>query len=346
MSAIKTVRTAVPTHCYNLADIAHAGTAWLAGDEANHERFQRFLQASQTGTRNFVVPIEQILSFNGLKHRSEIFEIEAPALGAQALQSAFHAANVTPQEIESLLFTSCSCPSIPSVDAVILDAVGMNRTVRRVPMYQQGCAGGVVGLSLAAELAGQGRMVSLVSVELCSLVFQPGNHSGGHLVGSAIFGDGAAAALIGPEDKGFVIHATQSFLLEETRHLMGYDIEDNGFHLRLDRELPSYLSRRVPEIVREFLAGQKLNIEEVAWWLFHPGGVKILSFLEEVFALRPEQCHWSRDVLMNVGNLSSASILFVLEKFIDSSVYRSGDFALVMGIGPGLTVELILLQYL
>lgn len=201
-----------------------------------------------------------------------------------------------------------------------------------------------MGLSLANKFARHGQIAMLTSVELCSLVFQPTDVSPGHLVGAALFGDGAASALITPHDTGLRIVDTLSYLIPDTRHLMGYDILDTGMHLRLDKELPKNLALTVPDLVHGFLASHSLRAADINWWLFHPGGVKILGYLEQAFSLEARQCPWSRQVLREVGNLSSATILFVIKEFMDSQVAAPGDYALAVGIGPGLTIELILLQ--
>jgi alkylresorcinol/alkylpyrone synthase len=182
------------------------------------------------------------------------------------------------------------------------------------------------------------------SVELCSLVYQAGDLSGGNLVGSAIFGDGAAAVLLEGSGEGLRILAAQSHLVPESAFLMGYGIEDDGVHLRLDRALPQALSQHAPPFVRSFLAGQDTRPEEVSWWLFHPGGVKVLAVLEDTLAIRRDQSRWAWDVLEQYGNMSSASILFVLDLFLKGRVAKPGQKVCMLGVGPGLTIEAILCQ--
>ncbi len=132
--------------------------------------------------------------------------------------------------------------------------------------------------------------------------------------------------------------------MPDTRHLMGYDIFDDGFHLRLDRALPSALIAEAPAILDGFLARYGLQAGDVDYWLFHPGGIKILNFLRKTFDIELEQCHWSYDVLREHGNLSSATILYVLDQFLQDKQDREGKNTLVLGIGPGLTIEMILLR--
>lgn len=344
MPSIRAIGTALPGYGYNRAEIAAAANVWLAGDPAKRDAFQRFLASSKTDRRHFVIPAEAVLSLNGMHGRAELFEQEGPPLGVAAVSNALGLAGLRPEHIATLLFTSCSCPSIPAIDALILERAGFPRTTARIPIYQHGCAGGVVGLGIASELAKLGRPVLLNAVELCSLVFNSRTPSPAELVGSAIFADGAACAVISPEDSGFAIVARESFLIPDSRHLMGYDLLDDGFHLRLDRDLPRILGATAPDRVHQFLQKNALTSDKVKYWLFHPGGVKILNFLESAFTLSPEQAHWSRDVLQTVGNLSSATVLFVLDQFLRSRLIKLGEYALMVGIGPGLTLELILFQ--
>jgi alkylresorcinol/alkylpyrone synthase len=345
MPSIRSIGTALPEHAFTRQDVEEIGNRWLTGQQEKLDLFQRFLRSSRTEARNFVIPASEMLALNGMKHREELFEHHGPRLGEKALRSALLSADTDTEALTALLFTSCSCPSIPAVDALILERAGLPRTTPRVPIYQHGCAGGVVGIELASDLCMSRGPVALTSVELCSLVFQPGNPTSAQLVGSAIFADGAACAIVGPEDRGLTIVAKQSYLVPNTRHLMGYNVLDDGFHLRLDRELPQALASVAPVLVRDFLKLHNLTTEQIPFWLFHPGGVKILDFLESTFSLRPEQACWSREVLRTVGNISSATVLFVLKAFLDSKVYRHGDKILMLGVGPGLTVELILFEW-
>lgn len=342
--AVKSVGTALPEFKYTTEAVIDATNGWLSSQPDKRASFERFVRAAKTAERSFVMPVEEILRLNGLKGRAEFFERAGPKLGVAATNLALNRAQIKPSQVGSLLFTSCTVPSIPSIDALILEEVGFNRTVNRIPIYQHGCAAGVVGLGAAFRMAQLGKPVVLNAVELCSLVFHSDDPNPAELVGSAIFADGAAAATVAQADSGLMIVDHQSYLLPNSRHLMGYDLRDSGFHLRLDKELPKSLLEMAPACVEQFLASHSLTTSDVAHWLFHPGGVRILDLLEAAFELRPEQAQWSRQVLSSVGNISSATVLFVLERFMQREVIDNGDYALMLGIGPGLTIELVLFK--
>jgi alkylresorcinol/alkylpyrone synthase len=349
MSSITQVSIAVPNFEVDQGAMHDVALRWIPDDLKLQEKFTRICSRSGVERRRFILPYAETLSLNGMAGRAALFEEHGTGLLTTAIEQALADSRYDPAEIDSIVFTSCSVPMIPSIDAKAIFQTSLRRDISRVPMYQQGCAGGVVALSLGSKLARQGKPVLVASTELCSLVFQPENQSGSHLVGAAIFADGAAATVISP-DRGGMDHSgvnvigTQSVLLPESRHLMGYDIFDDGFHLRLDRGLPNALVRAVPELVTSFLSSHGRYREEIGAWLFHPGGIKILDFLGETFSLEKEQCHWSYDVLREHGNMSSATILFVLQRFLSERRLEEGELALVLGIGPGLTVEMILLE--
>jgi alkylresorcinol/alkylpyrone synthase len=345
MPSVVGIGTAVPEHLYSASDVLEVGAEWLSAQPDNLTLFRKFVTSSKTSQRNFIFPRDEILSIGGMEYRATVFESLAAPLGATALSYALKDADIDPRFLKTLIFTSCTCPSIPAVDGLIIDQLGLARTINRIPIYQHGCAGGVVGLRLASELSKTQGLVAVTSVELCSLVFQKDNVTAAQLVGAAIFADGAASALISPEEKGLVLRASQSFLIPNSRHLMGYNLLDDGSHLRLDRNLPQELLGVAPERIEEFLRALGLTTKDISYWLFHPGGTKILDFLETHLQLEQRQAHWARDVLTNTGNLSSATVLFVLKAFLDSKVVRPGEKVVMLGVGPGLTLELILFEW-
>lgn len=345
MTSIQSVGTALPPHRYTLKDVLEVGSRWLEDQPEERALFERFVNSSNVTNRFFSVPSTEILTLKGLSHRAELFEKYAAPLGARALAAALESSSINKTDLETLVFASCTCPSIPSVDALIVENLKLPRTSLRVPIYQHGCAGGVAGLRIASELSKVRGSVALTSVELCSLVFQKDNPSSAQLVGAAIFADGAASVLLSPHDSGLVIRATQSYLIPNTRQLMGYDILDNGPHLRLDRNLPQALVESAPDQIHGFLTAHGTSMAAIEHWLFHPGGSKILEFLESTLCRTPEHARWSREVFTSLGNLSSATILFVLGRFLEAEVCKPGDKVLMLGIGPGLTLELILFEW-
>jgi alkylresorcinol/alkylpyrone synthase len=344
MGVIRTISTALPEHIHSREDIQRVGAKWLENSPHDRELFHRFVENSRIEQRHFAIPLETILALKGTKERAEHFQREGRSLLRTVINNLLESHEIAPQEIEHLIFTSCSSPTIPAIDASVVSDVGMKPSVKRIPVYQHGCAGGVVGLGIAHRILKENELCLLAAVELCSLVYQPGDLSGGNLVGSAIFGDGAAAVLVADSGAGLRIVDAQSYLVPDSVHLMGYGIEDDGPHLRLDRALPQALSRQAPPFVANFLKSHGLTHHDVSWWLFHPGGVKVLATLEEAFSIPRERSRWAWEVLERYGNMSSASVLFVLQAFMQSGVAQRGDRICMLGVGPGLTIESILFE--
>ncbi len=350
MVKIEGIKTALPEYSYSSEELRVAAAVWLGRNSDTLKLYERLSSSAGITRRNFIIPVKEITRLNGLQGRAEIFGREGVNLGAQAIADLFTETGFDPGSLEALVFSSCSVPVIPSIDAGMIDQLSLPRNMQRIPVFQHGCAGGVVGLSIGRRLAESGASTLVSSVELCSLVYQGKDLSGTNLVGSALFADGAGAMLLNSvkhesDAKGHLVLDTASHLIPNSSQLMGYDILDDGFHLRLSRDLPQTVAKMLPDVLYGFLAKHKLKPDDISHWLFHPGGVKILNFLEQDLNLPRSKTHYAWDVLQSCGNMSSATIFFVMEKFINDKEYKDGDYSLVVGIGPGLTLEASLLRY-
>ncbi len=348
MSNIAAVLTKNPPFVCSNEQLLLSGEQWLKNKPAEYELFKRFVDSCKIQNRAYVIPVTEMLLLGGLSDRAELFLSKGEELASALLKDLFKNSPVPACDIDSIVFTSCTSPTIPSLDVRLInqEALGFSRSVRRAPVFQYGCAGGVAGLSLAHALSKSGENVLLLSVEFCSLVFQSADTSIQGILGSTLFSDGATALVVTPNIGKFKILSAKTELLPGAETLMGYDLKDDGLHLRLDRSLPERLMLKAPHIIENFLKSNSLTLDDVKWWLFHPGGAKILKSLENCVAKDTESSQFAWDVLRDHGNMSSASILFVLEKFISSKVYKSGDLAFMLGIGPGLSVECLLIECL
>lgn len=339
MPTLRHITTALPRFRYGREDIIAAGQRWLEADPEKRALFDRFLRSSRISDRYFCIPLEQIFSLNGSQRRAEIFSDSAKELAIRAVRGCFSHLQPAPP-ISTLITTSCSCPIIPALDTALIDEFEMSRAMRRVPLYQHGCAGGAVALGLARSFSD----TLIVSVELCSLVFHRDDLRAGNLLGSALFGDGAACAYVGSAGAGLEFVDQRSFLIPQSDHLMGYEILDSGAHLKLDRELPAVLAECTPGLIHDLLRKNGLTVAEVDYWLVHPGGARILEIMVDALAIDPDRMRWSAQVLERYGNMASATLLFVIGKFMQEWPCAGGDVAVAMGVGPGLTVELMLFE--
>lgn len=345
MVAVGKVATALPQFCCSTDQIIQVARTWLLNAGQDPQLFERLTKNSGIQNRYFALPVSDLVKLNGAEERAEIFQTEGSKLLESAISQALAEASLSAKDVATLIFVSCSVPTIPSLDAHVLPGLGFSAAVNRIPVYQHGCLGGAFGLSLASRLVAEGPVV-VASVELCSLIYHASDLRSDNVVGAALFGDGAAAVVLSEEPKGLSIRASRSHLISNSTQLMGYDVKDAGAHLRLDREIPNCIAAELPSAVENFLADQGLSSKEIGWWLVHPGGAKILRTVESFFELKPEQMQWSWEVLKQFGNMSSASLLFALKLFQVSEVSKTGQKALMVGIGPGLTIQMILFDCL
>lgn len=346
MTFIEAVSTHLPPYRYKTSEIVSAASCWLNSSPDERALFERLSSATQIETRAFALPIEEILALDGQGSRATIFRELGPELLKNVIEKALIASSHTPREVEGLILTSCSVATIPAIDVPVIQSLGMSPNILRIPIFQHGCVGGAIGLGFANHVSGAEGITLLTSVELCSLVYQAADLSGGNIVGSAIFGDGAACVVLSQKEGPLRIVSTHTHLIPNSYGLMGYDILDDGMHLRLEKEVPQCLAMHVPDTISSFLAKHKLAASDIAWWIFHPGGAKILNMLETSLRLSREQTHWGWDTLRDNGNMSSASVLFALSRFLEDRVYRSGDKLLMLGVGPGLTLHINLFECL
>lgn len=344
MSFIHSVVTASPPYRYSTTTITEKAGAWLQARPQERALFERLATSTKIEYRNFALPIDELLRLNGTAGRAQIFGEVGSALLREVLEKGLKKAGNSPHEVGALVTTSCSVPAIPALDAHLIHEMGISETVLRLPVFQYGCAGGAIGISLGRHMSASTGLTLLASIELCSLVYQGGDLRAGNIVGSTIFGDGAACVVISPEQGPLRIADSQSYLIPNTSTLMGYDIFDDGTHLRLDREIPQALLQAAPTAIESFLRRSNLSPSDVAWWLFHPGGAKILSSLEETLSVSRAQTRWAWESLREHGNMSSASILFALERFLADKEFKGGDKVLMLGVGPGLTLQMNLFE--
>jgi alkylresorcinol/alkylpyrone synthase len=251
-------------------------------------------------------------------------------------------------DIGLLVVSSCTGFLLPGLDAYLVPMLGLRPDVWRLPMAQLGCAGGAGGLARAADWtrAHPGQRALVVAVELPSLTFRPGDHSHANLLSALVFGDGAGAAVLEADgdgqSSGFTLGRVQSVLVPHTRDSLGYDLVDDGFRVILSRELPAVLATALPELVDDFCgSGVVASLDAVA---LHPGGSAVVTAVAGCLGLRDAQLAATRSVLRSTGNTSSAAIFFVLEELAASLPSRRGR-GLVIGLGPGLTVELLELAW-
>jgi alkylresorcinol/alkylpyrone synthase len=226
--------------------------------------------------------------------------------------------------------------------------MGFRSNVRRLPLTELGCAAGAMALARAAEFvrASPGASVLIVAVELPTLTFQRRDLSQANLISCVLFGDGAAAAVVtGRPAAGPEIVDADTYTFPASLDAMGFDLRDGGFHIVLSKDVPQMIREKICALVDDFLQRSGLTREDVSAFLLHPGGQKLLSYVEQELQLNRADTQLSWDVLGEYGNLSSATILFILHAFLNTRTMDSGAYGLAAAFGPGFSAELLLLRW-
>ena len=271
-------------------------------------------------------------------------------LGEQALCRALVGAGLTPRELGAIIVTSVTGIAAPSLDARLVNRMGLSPHIRRTPIFGLGCVAGAAGISRAADFVRgyPDQVAALLSVELCSLTLQRDDLSKAHLISALLFGDGAAAVIVAGSDvesNGPEILATKSIFYPHTEHVMGWGISEKGFRIVLSPDVPKVVLGHMGEDVDAFLAEQGLARSDVGSWIMHTGGPKVLQATATALGIKDTDLQASWDCLRKVGNISSTSVLLVLEEVFRNRRPAPGTWSVLAAMGPGFCAELLLLRW-
>ncbi len=298
--------------------------------------------SAESVTRHLVAPVEWLLQPRTLGETMRAYAEHAPRLARMAACRALERANVRPDEIDVVVSVSCTGYLVPSLDVQLAREIGLRQDVIRLPLTELGCSGGAAAFAAAHRhlAAFPKQRVLIVAVELSSLSFHVADRSIDNLTASMVFGDGAAAAVMGSGLKahGLSVLGAASRLLPDSAHVLGFDLRESGFHVVLDRRLPQLIESSLGPVVADFR--KQLRIEEVDFYAVHAGGPRVFDAVESALALHKDDLEPSRRTFAEVGNLSSASILFTLAGLRPCE----GD-GLAIAFGPGVTIELAHLRW-
>lgn len=339
---------AVPPHILTRDDVKRYIRKAFRLDDRRMEAMMAVIDHARVERRHAIFPVDYIVEPRSLAQTTAEYQEHAIRLGREAADRCLARAGMTPADVDMLVTVSCTGFMIPSLDAHLIDLMGFRPDVRRLPLTELGCAAGAMALGRAWEFvrAFPGSTVLMVSVELPTLTFQRGDLSQANLISCVLFGDGAAAAVVtGRRAPGPAIIDASTYTFPNSLGAMGFDLRETGFHIVLSKDVPQMIRERIRPLVDAFLARHGLTRETVAAYLLHPGGQKLLSYIEEQLELCRCDTQLSWDVLEHYGNLSSATILFILHACLVNGVQRAGDYGLAAAFGPGFSAELVLMQW-
>jgi alkylresorcinol/alkylpyrone synthase len=329
------IATALPPYRYDQAEVRMAAGRLFDRDVADLGRLLPVFDHAGISARHSCVPLEWYMEPHGWTERSRLFCEHAVTLLAKAARDCLDKAGLTTADIDCVVAVSTTGVATPSLDALMIEHLDLPRQVRRLPVFGLGCAGGVIGLSRAVELARAypGSRVLYLVVELCALTFRHGDNSKSNVVAAALFGDGAAAALISTEGDGPRFGAAGEHTFPRSLEVMGWRVREDGLGVLFSRDIPALVRNQFKPVLDAFLARHGLAHRDLAGTICHPGGSKVLDALEESFELAPGAMSVARQVLRDCGNMSAATVLFVLERTL-ASASAPGRY-LMSALGPG-----------
>lgn len=333
-----------PSHVLRQSEVARRAGELFGGNLASFDRLRPVYENAEIETRYSCVPIEWYQEVHGFGERNRLFLENAVDLLEQATNEALAKTGLSVEDIDGIVSVSSSGIATPSLDALLMERMPFRRDVQRLPVFGLGCAGGVIGLARAGQMARSqpGKVFLFLVVELCGLTFRSRDFSKSNVIATALFGDGAAAALVGTGIDG------QAEILNSGEHtwkqsldVMGWDVTDDGLSVIFSRDIPTHVRTLMGGAMQGFLMREGLALEEHRHFLSHPGGAKVLDALEEIFGLAMGGLHHSRETLRDFGNMSAATVMFVVHAAIRDGLKGR---ALLSTLGPGFTAGFLSME--
>jgi alkylresorcinol/alkylpyrone synthase len=348
ISKIHTTHIELPEYTEDVNTIIQYAEKWVGDlDERSQQKIIRMFRNASVNRRYSIMPIDEVFSDKSFEDRNNHYIEKVTDLCEKALSNALKKANVKPEELDMIISTSCTGIMIPSVDALLVNRLKLRQDIVRLPVTEMGCAGGTSALLYAHEFAKANpkKVIAILAVESTTSTFLMGDKSLTNAVSAAIFGDGCAVAIIKPSDElRPAILDTQMYHFFDQPRLMGFDLKNEGLQIVLDPEVPVHIEKEFENIIFPFLEKNKLKIADVNNFIFHPGGKKIVQVVDDLFGQHGKNIDATKEVLRDYGNMSSATVLYVLNKYMDRNISK-GEYGLMLSFGPGFTAQTILLQW-
>ena len=346
---IVAVTKSLPQYSRNTKDILPFVEKWLYGqDERLQRKVLKIFEGAAVDKRYSIMSPEEVFEATSFEDKNNVYVREVKKLGRTVLRRALDKSGWTADSLDYIITVSCTGIMIPSLDAYLINDLDLRKDIVRLPVTEMGCAAGVSGLIYASNFlrSNPGKRAAIVAVESPTATFQLNDYSMANMVSAAIFGDGAACVLVSSEEdaKGPRIVGEEMYHFPDATQMMGFDLTNSGLKMILDPLVPQTISEHFPEIVHPFLKRYGSSIEKVDHLVFHPGGKKIVETVEDLFGALGKNLEDTRETLRLYGNMSSATVLYVLERFMEKDIPK-GDQGLLLSFGPGFSAQRILLEW-
>ncbi|MFT4674226.1 MAG: alkylresorcinol/alkylpyrone synthase [Saprospiraceae bacterium] len=346
---ITTVATQLPPYSRETNEIIPFVKQWMQNQDS---RFQRkvikLFEGAGVDKRYSIMDPVEVFTNPSFEARNDIYIREVKKLGKQAIQKALEKVQWQATDLDFIITVSCTGIMIPSVDAYLINDLEMRQDIVRLPVTEMGCAAGVSGIIYAKQFlkANPGKRAAVIAIEAPTATFQLEDYSMTNVVSAAIFGDGAACVLLSScdTDAGVRIINEEMYHFYDATEMMGFKLVNTGLQMILDKEVPQTISDHFPAIVHPFLEKSGKTIEDIDHLVFHPGGKKIVQTVEDLFGSLGKNIDDTKEVLRLFGNMSSATVLYVLERFLDKGVQK-GELGLMLSFGPGFSAQRVLLEF-
>ena len=326
----------------------------FSGSDIDIERLISVFDNSEISQRRISVEPDWLSKEHSFKERSEIFSEVSLQLAKQAIVECLAGVNITPAKIDNIIYVTSTGVMTPTLDARLFNELGFNGHIKRLPLWGLGCAGGAAGISRAMDIARAypKENVLVLAVELCSLTFQKDDLSKSNIVAASLFGDGCACALIAGDENELSVNekcpeliGSLSTIYENSLDVMGWDIVDTGFSVVFSRDIPAIVKEKVKPNITELVTMYGIGIDDVKHYITHPGGLKVIGAYEDSLGVKSGTLDISRKILKEHGNMSSPSVIYVLDEFLKNvKSAKAGEYGLISSLGPGFSSELVLFR--
>ncbi|MGV3487478.1 MAG: type III polyketide synthase [Tuberibacillus sp.] len=361
MSQVLSIGTWNPPHVMGQMETMQFARDWFQNEFENIDRLLKVFQNGQIEERYFSAPINWFKQAHSFEEKNNLYRKVAVESGISVIQKCINNklylnANVRPEEINAIFLISSTGISTPSIDASIMNRLPFSPHTKRIPIWGLGCAGGTAGLARADEYcrANPGHSALVLSIELCSLTFQHGDMSKSNLVGTSLFADGAACVLVCGDESPLLkrssrnvtpkVIGSESALMPQSEDVMGWDIRNDGLFVVFAKSIPVIVSTWFKPVFERFIEKFHISMSDINYFIVHPGGKKVLDAYAEALNINRKRLEASADILRKYGNMSSPTVLFVLDQILQRE-NRSGEKGIAVSLGPGFSAELLLLEW-